>query len=196
MADPWRADAVCKGLNQDIFFDDIWTNDRVDQYDVDALYRARKLCAVCPVRVGCLSTALKAEAGMAAKFRAGLFAGLTPLQRSSLEKRGWDGVQDPWDFIAGNGVRPIPDGGDDWNERHSRLAKLVVAWMIDNTIPGYAMPRPSVLADTFSVRKADMMRVYESFVEDGTIQRTARSTFARSSSPLTAKAYQPGHLTV
>lgn len=78
VADPTFMDqAACRGMNQDLFLP--------EKADAQWSYaRARKVCAVCPVRVECLRFALD----MREQF--GMWGGCTPEERDTLRfERRW-----------------------------------------------------------------------------------------------------------
>lgn len=207
--------AACRGC-PDAFFTDIWPP-RKDgtsstEADVEALERARDICRQCPVRTDCLEWAMREEAGAAAETRYGLAALLTPQQRWSLEKRGTlrsechEEVQDPDGHLQGTltcptclarvECRPLPNSGDLWNRRHTQLAQRVVAWLVESVRVGDQLPAPGRLADTWRVRRHDMVRVYQALVEDGTLTKdrtTEPPTYVRVGE-VRAGTWVPPHL--
>lgn len=215
----WEAEAACLGFLPVAFFEAIWPDGSRSEFpDGSALAQARSVCRRCPVRGACFVDCMTAEAGEAAKNRHGLFAALTPLQRASLEKRGQgvpeapcctNRVWDPIEHLTGEmhclschtvtQVPPLPDGGDAWTPRHSRLAEDVVRWIVDNTELGQQLPQPSTLAREFGRRKADMQRVYDALVQDGTLARVSggagHDRFVREGQLSVTKRWYAPHLT-
>lgn len=213
----WGVDtAVCENLPQFIFFEDIWPDSddgKTPPPVEEALARGRRFCASCPVRVPCLLEGLRAEEQDAARNRYGLRGFLTPQQRASVEKRGGlpkccGEYVDPIAYADGNWTCPkcgtlhrsprLPDDGDGWNARHSRLAVSVVRWIVEEIEVGRLMPPPSNLAAEFEVRKADMVRVYTALVDDGTLSTTREGRITKYTrvGQLAAQAWRPVHLPV
>src|SRR5690554_8044544 len=76
----WRDMAACAGLNPDLWM----PGDDADAEQIaDAYAQARRVCARCPVRVTCLRTVMAQESPSA---RFGLWAGLTPSERTTLHR--------------------------------------------------------------------------------------------------------------
>jgi WhiB family redox-sensing transcriptional regulator len=77
---PWMRDAVCRGY-KDVFFPE-----GKGQHLRHRTERAKRFCAVCPVRRECLELALAKEGNAAAGARYGVWGGCTPAER----RRIWD----------------------------------------------------------------------------------------------------------
>lgn len=69
--------AACIGAPEHIFFPESGGTATI----------ARRICAVCPVRLDCLNTALDAESGVSRRNRYGIYGGLTPDQRARLARK-------------------------------------------------------------------------------------------------------------
>lgn len=76
----WRGDAACFTGGHD---PELWFAKPARHPEANAA--AKAICAECPVRLTCLDTALKAEAGMAWQYREGIFGGLTVRERMALD---------------------------------------------------------------------------------------------------------------
>lgn len=205
-------DAQCKGRPHRIFYEDIWPNPEVTLMpDVKALERAREhFCSRCPVRPECFVLAMDAEKRETVFQRSGLYGGLTPHQRHSLEKRGVDArcicgaPRDPDDLRQGkircneacginNETMPtLPDRGDEWMGRHTILAQKVVAWLVENIPLDNPIPTPSRLSKTLSARVSDMRRVYSALLADGSIANEDGVLVRRSCG--TVNNWLPPHL--
>lgn len=72
--------AACAGLNPDLWMPG---DDATTEQITDAYAQARRVCARCPVRVTCLRTVMAQESPSA---RYGMWAGLTPGERTTLHK--------------------------------------------------------------------------------------------------------------
>lgn len=163
--------AACKGVPLAVFFDyeKDYTND---------LAHARSYCDTCPMRAPCLATAMDAEGNDADVYRAGVFGGLTPQQRHSLHKRGIDlAGEDPLLLRQGilrNGkMKPIPDRGDQWTERHTKLARMALDHLTHTVEHGAEAPDALSLSRTLKVGVKDLRRVYQAFREDRILKRSA-----------------------
>lgn len=180
--------ALCNGCNPDIWFEDAWASKRL--VFTKSLEKARTFCDACPVRVACLAAEMKAEAGMPCDHRIGVFGGLTGAQRHSLEKRGTDyaGV-DPVVLRA-----DIPDRGDAWAERHTTLARNVIAWLVENVEPGAEAPTAAKLSRAMSARIVDMRRVFVALQEDQILQRDDAGMLVRKAVHQSAKNWLPRFL--
>lgn len=205
----WDLKAACRGADSDLFFDcladghGVWPKTRPH---VEVLHN---YCDVCPERRNCLKDALRAEdtAPMANRF--GIRGALTPAQRYSVHKRGAANCPeclvplDPICFRTGElecavckwhrTVQPIPEDGDEWQERHTILADRVLDWMVRESHAGEQLPSPHALAKTLDVRKADVGRVYEAFLFDKTIRKQGVHYFRKASDAQLA-AWSPPHL--
>lgn len=186
-----RATCVLSRLTDDVFFDDVWPpSEDSTEHGADlcpeALAAAREVCDRCPVRRACFHESMREERGSAAKFRFGVLAGTTPLQRWSIEHRGsaycpqCGTTLDPNSLRAGEIVCPeecpidrtvptIPDGGDRWTRRHTTLARKVIRHLLEDIAVDGEVLRPSTLAEVWKERRTDMTRVYEALVTDGTL---------------------------
>ena len=73
----WRLAAACYGAPTEWFFADEnggdWAN-------------AKQLCDTCPVQRECLDEAMTNEGAMATQHRAGMYGGVTPLERETLNR--------------------------------------------------------------------------------------------------------------
>lgn len=72
LADDWRTDASCRGLDTNLFFPPGSAGANWVTLD-----NARQICGHCPVRQACLQWALTAEV------TDGIWGGLTPTERRS-----------------------------------------------------------------------------------------------------------------
>lgn len=79
----WVSRAACKGMADD-------GNDAFFPENAGIPRAALAVCERCPVRGECLNTALRIEAGRAARF--GVWGGMTPKQRERLVKTGDPGT--------------------------------------------------------------------------------------------------------
>ncbi|HVE92200.1 MAG TPA: WhiB family transcriptional regulator [Actinomycetota bacterium] len=75
----WRADAVCKGMDPEIFFSPDQFETKQDKDDREAV--AKEACGRCPVREPCLDYSYKAGE------RYGIWGGLTEQERRALARR-------------------------------------------------------------------------------------------------------------
>ncbi|MDQ0842439.1 WhiB family transcriptional regulator [Streptomyces sp. V1I6] len=85
MASDWQRGAACVTADPDLFLAE----------EGAGLRKARKFCAVCPVREACLAAAMLEEAFAPAADRAGVRGGLTPQQRADKAKREPRPVNEP-----------------------------------------------------------------------------------------------------
>lgn len=196
------AKALCADQPLSVFFD-------FDQVPVSVAYaNARDFCDCCPVRRACLDTAMKIEVNDGLDYRAGIFAGLTPAQRHSLQKRGTplfcdtcDEMYDPVGLREGRlecrcgtkTVAPLPDRGDQWTERHTKLARMTIGWMADNIEMGADMPDALALSRTLKVGVKDLRRVYHALIEDHVLLKNA-GKLRRRHVAASAKHWTPLHL--
>lgn len=203
----WQLRALCRGTTS-LFYEAIWLDVDSDP-DPLALEHAAAICAACPVRRPCFAQVLGDEENAAVANRHGLAAGMTPQQRWSAEKREASHccecgeILDPINVALGNldclacgnkrRVPPIPRDGDTWNRRHTILARRVVEWLVNEINVGASIPLPTPLARKFSVRTADMVRVYEALVADGTLERVGK-VYHRRSNPASFRTWEPRHL--
>lgn len=181
----WRAEAPCLDEDTDLFFDAIWPEAATN---VEALEDTRtRFCRTCPFRRQCLEETMEYEL-MPGFVRAGLFGYLTPGQRHSVNKRGslrcpnCGTVRDPVLLEQGalhcpkrcgqkdRTVPAIPIDGDQWTKRHTALSRRLVAWIVDNVAVNAKLPTPTQLGIIHDVRKADVVRVLQALVADGTIE--------------------------
>ena len=208
----WQRHASCYGVTEQ-FYGNVFPEANYDESDPtevneEALATAKGICAVCPVRRQCFGVVMDDEDGMAAANRYGVAAYMTPGQRWSAEKRKaivckCGEFYDPLEVVTGHlvcaicgrerTVPPIPEHGDQWNKRHTLLARRVVAWLVETTAVGDPVPLPTPQARAFEVRTADMVRVYEALVSDGTIERDGKR-YKRSSNPASHQTWEPQHL--
>lgn len=95
----WAEQAACRGQDPNLFFSE--ADLKVQQ--------AKRICARCPVRTECLDEGLRAEDSS----RYGIYGGLTPAERTELERDGGPGehavaAADPVSmYRAGASIRDI-----------------------------------------------------------------------------------------
>lgn len=156
---PVKSEVACAEKTE-LFFEDLWTA----PYSV-SLAAARDHCDTCPARVGCLKLAMEIEGTSSLDYRAGIYAGFTPQQRHSLMKRGtaFEGI-DPVELR-----QDIPDRGDQWTARHTKLARIVIDWLASNIDVGAVVPEPLPLSRQLKVGVKDLRRVYTALKEDHVI---------------------------
>lgn len=195
-------DPACFGLPPEIFFDFERT-----PYTA-ALSRARSYCDSCPVRGACLAMAMDAEKTDGLDYRAGIFAGMTPQQRHSLWKRGQSlrceecGVRyDPTLLRQGTlhcacptdkHIAPLPDRGDQWTDRHTKLARMTIVWLSENVEVGGNVPDALTLSRKLKVSVKDLRRVYQALIEDHVILKQ-KGLLRRRKSAASAN-WTPPHL--
>jgi hypothetical protein len=206
----WRDRAACSALPPDTFFEDVIPSnaDGTDgALNHDGLVFARTVCASCPVRLQCHEAAMLEEAGSAANRRHGVRGGVTPAQRYSLWRRdSWACLQcgdvyDPLGIVAGEAVcscgwneePPIPDVGDQWFPRHDELLRLLIAWLLEETVPGDRVPPPyKMLAILGYRRKDDMPLIYDRLLDDGLLERgDGRGVYFRRAGRGALASWQP-----
>jgi hypothetical protein len=180
MSEAWP----CTGLPASIFFEDLWE----DTPYYDALSTARAHCDVCPRRAACLKMALAVEGEDGVDYRAGVYGGMTPQQRHALYKRGvalycadCGTDYDPIDLRNGtprclcgkhDRVAPLPDRGDQWTERHTKLARMTIGWLIEHVDEGGEVPDALSLSRKMKVGVKDLRRVYQALKDDHVLRRT------------------------
>lgn len=180
--------ALCNGADSSIWFEDRWADKRIPF--TKGLEKARTFCDACPVRRDCLAQEMEYEKGAMAQHRAGVYAGFTPAQRHSLEKRGTDYVgADPVEVR-----RNIPDRGDQWEERHTDLARSIITWLVEHTPEGMEIPSAAKLSRILGSRVNDVRRVYDALKEDRVIVRTDTGVLVRRAAGTSSKKYLPPHL--
>lgn len=174
-----------------------------------ALSNARDFCDTCPVRWACLEQCCKVEGTESLDHRAGIFGGMTPQQRHSLAKRGQplrcsdcgelfdpvplrDGILECGCATRTNGA-PIPDRGDQWTERHTKLARITIDWMADNVEVGGSMPDALKLSRTLKVGVKDLRRVYQALIEDHVLIKN-KGLLRRRNGNFSTKQWTPRHL--
>ena len=186
----WYDEARCEneGYRPDVFFDDIWPEgpkppgaSTIPRAEIaEALQRARLICYRCRVRRLCALTACEEELGSGIRLRYGLRGALTPDQRHSIELRNAIGTlrnpkADPFDFIEGWNPRAssiaVPDRGDGWKDRHTRLARIVAAYLVPLELDT-PLPTIGTLSQELGAREVDMRRVLRAFAEDGVLAKT------------------------
>lgn len=206
----WDMRAACRGADPELFFSvsfadgrDVWPSSRPHAAVAD------RYCDCCPVRRECLAAALLEEDTAPMSNRFGLRAGLTPAQRYSVHKRNAADCPecgcaiDPLCFRTGRltcsvcnwhrNVQPVPEEGDEWQERHTILADRVLDWLVRNSYPNEQLPSPHALAKLLDVRKADVGRVYEAFLFSKTIRRQGVH-YVRLATDAQLAAWAPPHL--
>jgi hypothetical protein len=201
-------EAACNEQPTELFFEDDWFKAHI-AYSV-ALPKAREFCDGCPVRVACLAMEADAEHGNADHHRAGIFAGMTPHQRYSLETRGvglscptCDDKYDPvllrkGDLSCSCGPKhmpPIPDRGDQWMLRHTDLAHNTIAWLVENIEPDCEAPTADKLARKMDVRVKDLRRVYQALLDDQLLE-LVNGKLVRRADATAARGWVPPHLRV
>lgn len=209
----WTELVPCRGATE-VMYGRVWpvdpdTGEQVLEPVASELRRARRVCLSCPSRERCIERVMTDEHTRAAENRYGVAAGTTPAQRWSMEKRGtWrcetcDRVLDPMKVIVGTlycehcrkaarRVGLIPDGGDDWQPRHTTLARRVVAYIVEEHGVGENVANPTALSDAWGARRNDMVRVFEQLLVDGTLTTVgngSRRTWVRSGG--TVAAWRP-----
>lgn len=178
----WLQRALCRGKRT-------WYDD--SECDPELV---RPTCDRCPVRARCLEEALDYEADTAISGRFGIWAGLTPAQRISAEKRGairCPVCSTPFDprLVRSGIVRcpasaehcdrvlePIPDDGDNFSRRQLAIAKqLTAAYGV-----GDRVPRPHVLAARWGAPLLDVQRAVVSLVLEGAVLKVGRGHLVRT----------------
>lgn len=196
------AKAACADQPLEIFFPE-------EELPVALAYaNARDFCDTCPVRWACLEQCCKIEGTESLDHRAGIFAGMTPAQRHSLAKRGQalacpncGDSYDPVDLRNGTischcgtaKATPIPDRGDQWTDRHTKLARIVIDWLGENVEPGETVPDALKLSRTLKVGVKDLRRVYQALIEDHVIIKR-KGIIRRRNATSSAKLWTPRHL--
>lgn len=199
--------ASCKEMRPGVFFEDVWFRERRPY--TEALAKARTSCDACVVRWECLDMEMAAEHGIIDTHRSGVFGGFTAQQRHSLEKRGASlhcecgEAYDPVQLRAGDldcqfcgrkgYMAPIPDRGDGWTQRHTKMAQDVIAWLVENVEPNAEAPTSAKLARTLSIRVNDLRRVYDALQDDHILVRTD-GVLVRKAAAASSKNYLPPHL--
>lgn len=181
----WLNEATCwrEGHAPSVFDNDIWSQNR--SVDLDALDKARSICARCPVRAECGDMEMQHEVGLSGKNRYVFFAGLTPAQRAVIEQRGdWtkdkgfvDRDVDPIQFnsdYAADGLRVVSERGEDWDEKHTAVARELLGWIAVTMAVGQILPPYRTLARQIKRRDATVRRVLEALVEDGMLRATQK----------------------
>lgn len=200
--------ASCKDMRAGVFFEDVWLRERRPY--TEALTKARTTCDSCPVRWECLDMEMSAEHGMSDMYRSGVFGGFTASQRHSLEKRGASltcpcgEAYDPVQLRAGDldcqfcgrtgYMAPIPNRGDSWTARHTKMAQDVIAWLVENVEPDAEAPSAAKLAIAMKIRVNDLRRVYESLAADHILVRTDEGVLVRKATAASTRNWLPLHL--
>jgi hypothetical protein len=205
----WYDRAACADLPGAWFFDAIWEpGEEVDAaMDAEALERAERICAGCPVRVDCHVAALTEEGGAAENRRYGVRGGITPAQRYSVWRRDsarcdrCGEVFDPLGLVAGEVVcgcgefsePTIPATGDEWYPRHDGLLARLTEYLLKHTEPGDRILPPYRMLEALGHRrKDDMPLVYQRLVDDGLISRgEARGVYYRLAAPGALRRWRP-----
>lgn len=176
----------CDGKTAKFF--DVLDDGHAPFMDMRHLATRDDFCARCPVRMACFETVMDREKGTQQALRFGMYAGLIPGQRAAIEARGsWRCPEcsapfDPFGFLAGElacsecdymtSVAPITEAGEAWFDRHTKLGKRVVAWIIENSSVDGPVPTAAALARDLGARKGDMVQVYQALVYDGLLRRS------------------------
>jgi hypothetical protein len=204
---PTKVEAACADAPLAVFYEDLWEA----SYTL-ALTEARDVyCDNCPVRKACLKQACELEKGETAENRAGIFAGFTPQQRHALGKRGQSlscaecgQAYDPTELRTGTlrcrcgkrDIAPIPDRGDQWTPRHTKLARMTISWLSEHVEVGGDVPAPLALSRQLKVGVKDLRRVYRALVEDHVLLKDDDEGYRRRKSAASAKRWTPPHLRV
>lgn len=99
----WRRWAVCAGVDLAVFYPLPST--------VNAYAEARRMCARCPARAACLTSAMAEEAAQPAYLqRHGFRAGLTAKEREQLAAGVGDGIEHGTTYSAAQRCRRRPEG--------------------------------------------------------------------------------------
>lgn len=208
MKDPLSKEAACNGRPTWKFFEDSWFQRKIP-YNV-GLAGAREDCDICPVRGACLEMEMEAEKGAAIDHRAGVFGGMTPQQRYSLERRGVEVFcsvcgkhRDPVKIRDGDlscehcgiegEMEPVPDRGDDWTPRHTEMARTVIAWLVDNIEVDGEVPTNGRMARQLGLRVNDMRRVYAALEADQILENV-EGAIVRRGLYASARGWVPRHL--
>lgn len=208
-ATEWLDRALCGQRNEAIppavFDTEIWPG-QGKHLNLAALDTAREICARCPVRAECGDWAMSNEVGLSGKRRHLLYAGLTPAQRGLVEARGdWseesgfvDRGTDPIHFntaYAIDGVRTVSEQGEDWTDRHTEVARDILAWVSVTVVNGQLLPAYRDLARIVHARDATVRRVLEALAEDGMVRGTEQGYVLVASPRKRAIAnWQPLHV--
>lgn len=205
-SNPIASQAACRGKPTAWFFEGEW-----ELSYTKGMARARVLCDDCPVSAACLDLAMEHEARSAETHRFGIFGGMTPHQRFSLERRGQEvacpvcsELRDPVLLRDGDlscincgysgEMAPIPNRGDQWTPRHTTLAEEVIAWMVENVEPDGEVLSAAKLSRKMSVRVNDMRRVYEALIADHVMELVGTKLLRRATGA--TRGWIPPHLRV
>lgn len=91
----WRIYAACAPVPREVFY--------VNKGG--SLTPAKRICSTCPVRRECLEFAMRAEGGLD-YHRHGVFGGLSPSDRSELDRSSWRPGDYPPDITYSEAVCP------------------------------------------------------------------------------------------
>lgn len=179
---PWMRKAACRDKPTEMFFDDIDSAHSAERR-LDALHKARAVCALCPVRTECAEQALHEESpGLGSRY--GVRGWLTPEQRETVYRRGGLRGRDPMKVARGrDGTRklpPIPDDGVVWSRHDTTLARRLVAWMHEQLSYGEKLPPEPVLADLLGCNAVRLKRVLDELVADRTIDFVGKGKTVRT----------------
>ena len=83
----WITDALC-----DPFDGDLWFTDPEGVGTGMEGRTAIRICGDCPVQTQCFNAAMRLEQGMGRKSRFGIWGGLTPTQRATLDHTRQEGL--------------------------------------------------------------------------------------------------------
>lgn len=212
MEQDWGTKAECRNAETELFFSHALNAGQAVRKKFSGQHHLEireNFCGRCPVRRQCFEQIMTAEGGAGKLYRFGVYAGLTPDQRHSLMKREtWhcpkcNAVLDPFGFIEGwvacdscdyeARVLPVPDTGDEWNARHTKLAERVVAALVEDVEVGAEAPAPTQMATALKARKEDVLRVYEALLVDKTLKRDGRK-YIRKAPAAAMQHWVPPHL--
>ena len=83
MSTGWKSQALCRDVDTDLFLD----TDDTTAIGQRRIAMVKRWCADCPVQPICLEYAMGLEKAAPSHYRAGIYGGLTPRERSGLYKR-------------------------------------------------------------------------------------------------------------
>lgn len=188
MSDEWVTEAACTGKPTEMFYDDIW---RQGHTNLEALDQARSVCQTCSVRRECLAYVMAYENGLSVKSRGGVWGGLTPAQRRSLDVRQapphceCGRAFDPLQWLGRvlvcdqcgrrTAVSPLPDEGDQWDDRHTELALRIIE-SFNLHVAGDTVAHPKTMAAYLDSPIAEVRRVYHELVLTGVLQLEVASS--------------------
>ena len=87
----WTTDALCAQVDGDLWYGDLWYVDLEGEGTGMERRTAIRICGDCPVQAQCLNAAMRREQGMGRTSRFGIWGGLTPTQRATLDHTRQEG---------------------------------------------------------------------------------------------------------